>query len=165
MVKNLPANAGDARDMDSIPGMRRCPWSRKWPPTPVFLPVKLHGQRSLAGYSTWSRKESDTTEHTHTQGFLNHLNVKMLSTLLEHWLSSPQEPFNLPSNCKCFMDVVIITFSGTLRVYAFDVGELSVSSKCLQLVSMVSIFHCHFKNRICDFCIHYQYIVDISVAH
>ena len=31
-------------------------------PTPVFLPGKFHGQRSLAGYSPWGRKESDTTE-------------------------------------------------------------------------------------------------------
>ena len=32
------------------------------PPTPVFLPGEFHGQRSLAGYSPWGRKESDTTE-------------------------------------------------------------------------------------------------------
>ena len=31
---------------------------------PVFLPRKFHGQRSLVGYSPWSRKESDMTEHT-----------------------------------------------------------------------------------------------------
>ena len=30
--------------------------------TPVFLPGEFHGQRSLAGYSPWSRKESDMTE-------------------------------------------------------------------------------------------------------
>ena len=30
--------------------------------TPVFLPGKSHGQRSLAGYSPWDYKESDTTE-------------------------------------------------------------------------------------------------------
>ena len=37
---------------------------RKWQPTPVFLPGKSHGQRSLAGYNPWSqsRKELDTTE-------------------------------------------------------------------------------------------------------
>ena len=29
---------------------------------PIFLPEEFHGQRSLAGYSPWSRKESDTTE-------------------------------------------------------------------------------------------------------
>ena len=37
-------------------------WRRKWQPTPVFLPRESHGQRSLAGYSPWGRKESDTTE-------------------------------------------------------------------------------------------------------
>ena len=38
------------------------PLERKWQVTPVFLPGKFHGQRSLAGYSPWSLKESDTTE-------------------------------------------------------------------------------------------------------
>ena len=40
-------------------------WRRKWQPTPVFLPGKSHGQRSLGGYSPWGRKESDTTERLH----------------------------------------------------------------------------------------------------
>ena len=44
--------------------IRRIPWSRKWQPTPVFLPGKLHGQRSLVGYSPWGRRESDMTECT-----------------------------------------------------------------------------------------------------
>ena len=43
---------------------------RKWQPTPVSLPGEFHGQRSLAGYRPWGRKELDTTEqlttHTHT---------------------------------------------------------------------------------------------------
>ena len=34
-------------------------------PIPVFLPGESHGQRSLAGYSTWGCKESDMTD-THT---------------------------------------------------------------------------------------------------
>ena len=33
--------------------------------TPVFLPGKSHGQRSLVGYCPWGRKESDTTEPLH----------------------------------------------------------------------------------------------------
>ena len=41
------------------------PWRRKWQPTPVPLPGKSHGWRSLAGYSPWGRKESDTTEQLH----------------------------------------------------------------------------------------------------
>ena len=40
-------------------------WRRKWQPTPVFLPWKFHGLRSLVGYSPWGRKESDTTEQLH----------------------------------------------------------------------------------------------------
>ena len=37
-------------------------WRRKWQPTPVRFPGDSHGQRSLAGYSPWGRKESDMTE-------------------------------------------------------------------------------------------------------
>ena len=47
MVKNPPASGGDAREVGLIPrlgGFRR---SRKWQPTPVLLPGKFHGQRSL----------------------------------------------------------------------------------------------------------------------
>jgi len=54
------------------PWVRKIPWRRKWQPTPVFLPEKSHGQKSLAGYSPWDRKELDTTERLSTaqQGFL-----------------------------------------------------------------------------------------------
>ena len=44
------------------PWVRKIPWRRTWQPTPIFLPGKSHGQRSLAGPSPWGRKESDTTE-------------------------------------------------------------------------------------------------------
>ena len=62
MVKNLPANAGDTRDVSSIPALgRKIPWSRKWQTTPAFFSRKLYGQRSLEGYSPWGREESDMT--------------------------------------------------------------------------------------------------------
>ena len=38
---------------------------RQWHPTPVLLPGKSHGWRSLVGYSPWGRYESDTTERVH----------------------------------------------------------------------------------------------------
>ena len=47
------------------PWVRKIPWRRKWQPTPVPLPGKLHGQRSLVGYSPWGHRESDTTERLH----------------------------------------------------------------------------------------------------
>ena len=56
MVKDPPVNAGDVRDMGSIPGWGRFPWRRPWQPTPVFLPGESHGQRSLEGYSPQGRR-------------------------------------------------------------------------------------------------------------
>ena len=38
---------------------------RQWHPTPVLLPGKSHGRRSLVDYSPWGREESDTTEQLH----------------------------------------------------------------------------------------------------
>ena len=50
------------------PCVGKIPWSGKWQPALVSWPGISHGQRSLVGYSTWGRKESDTTEQlTHTQ--------------------------------------------------------------------------------------------------
>ena len=50
VVKNLPANAGDSKRQEFDPWIRKIPWSRKWQPIPIFLPGKVHGQRSLVGY-------------------------------------------------------------------------------------------------------------------
>ena len=57
VVKNLPANAGDTTDTDSIPGS-----GKEWQPTPVFLPGESHGQRCRVGYNPEGHKESDMTE-------------------------------------------------------------------------------------------------------
>ena len=45
-------------------------WRRICQPTPVLLPGEFHGQRSLAGYSLWGHKESDTTEQLSTHAIL-----------------------------------------------------------------------------------------------
>ena len=58
MVKNLPA----MQETSFSPWVGRIPWRRAWQSTPVFLPKEFHGQRTLAGYSLWGHKESDTTE-------------------------------------------------------------------------------------------------------
>ena len=42
-----------------IPWIRKILWRRKWQPILVFLPGKLHGQRSLVGYNPWGCPESD----------------------------------------------------------------------------------------------------------
>ena len=58
------------------PWVGKIPWSRRRQPTPVFMPGKFHGQRSLAGYSLlgcrvrhdWAcmRARAHTHTHTHT---------------------------------------------------------------------------------------------------
>ena len=69
VVKNPPANAGDAGDVGSVPGLGRSLGVGNG--NLVCLPGKFHGHRSLAGYSLWGHKESDTTKqlstctHTH----------------------------------------------------------------------------------------------------
>ena len=44
------------------PYVGKIPGRREWQPTPVFLPGEFLRQRSLAGYSPWGHKESDTTD-------------------------------------------------------------------------------------------------------
>ena len=48
------------------PSVRKIPWRRERLSTPVFLPGKSYGQRSLIGYSPWSHKELDITEWLRT---------------------------------------------------------------------------------------------------
>ena len=50
VVKNPHANAGDIKDVGSIPGLGRAR-RRKWQPIPMFLPGEARGQRILVGYS------------------------------------------------------------------------------------------------------------------
>ena len=44
------------------PWVGKIPWRRKWQPIPIFLLKESHGQSSLASYSPWGRKKSDTTK-------------------------------------------------------------------------------------------------------
>ena len=46
-------------------------WRRQWHPTPVLLPGKSHGWRSLVGCRPWGHEESDTTERLHFHFFLS----------------------------------------------------------------------------------------------
>ena len=56
-----------ACDGEDTGDIGKIPWRRAWQRTPVFLPGVSRGKRSLAGYSPWGRKESDTTEQLSTQ--------------------------------------------------------------------------------------------------
>ena len=64
------------------PWVEKIPWRRQWHPTPVLLPGKSHGWRSLVGYTPCGCKESDTTERLH---FITH--YYLVEEVLHHFLS------------------------------------------------------------------------------
>ena len=64
MVKNLPINAGDVRDVGSVPGLGRSPGEGLGNLLQYACLENPDGQRSLAGYSPQGCKELDMTEVT-----------------------------------------------------------------------------------------------------
>ena len=85
--------------------VREIPWRREWRPTPVFLPGKFHGQKSLADYSPWGHNESDRTEwlisHSHAVTY-------RIQSCIRHFLCS-----QLPNDfglklCLFLISIVLI---------------------------------------------------------
>ena len=76
-------------------------WRRKWHPTPVLLPGKVHGGRSLVGYSLWGHKESNTTDlpvhHQLPEFTQTHVHCVSDAIQPSHPLSSPSPPASNPS--------------------------------------------------------------------
>ena len=74
-------------------------WRRQWHPTPVLLPGKSHGRRSLVGCSPWGCEESDTTERLHFHFSLSCIGEGNGNSLQYSCLENPRdaEPGGLPS--------------------------------------------------------------------
>ena len=70
VVKNPPANAGDVRDVGSIPGSGRSPGGGHGSPLQCSCLEKAHGQRSLVGYGPWGGTESDMAGVPEHSGWL-----------------------------------------------------------------------------------------------
>ena len=68
--KESTCNAGE---LGSIPGLGRSPGGGHGNPLQYSCLENRHGQRSLAGYSPWGRKESDITEQLSTAQHLRHM--------------------------------------------------------------------------------------------
>ena len=100
----MPAIAGNIRDTSLISGSGR----RAWQPTPEFLPGESHGQRSLAGYSSWGHKESDTTELSTHACIVNQRSVS-----LYHSISYLDFTFSL----------CLVGFVGDATVIPRDIGK------------------------------------------
>ena len=75
------------------PWVGKIPWRRKWQPTLVFLPEKVHGKQNLAGYSPWSRKESDTTKQQQKHSLL------IIGACLQKKSTDPASSWS-PSKCN-----------------------------------------------------------------
>ena len=70
------------------PWVGKIPWRRNWQTTPVFLPGKPQGHQSLAGYSLWGCKESNTTEYAHMQYSEKNFPLPVTINLQKHPLFS-----------------------------------------------------------------------------
>ena len=55
-VKDLAGSVGDVKRCGLDPWVGKIPCRRKWQPTPVFVPGKSYGQRSLVGCSPWGHR-------------------------------------------------------------------------------------------------------------
>ena len=74
MVKNLPANAGDAGDMGLIPGLERLPGGRNGNPLQLgkILRTEKHGRlQSVESHRVRHRPDSTESLNTHTQCILS----------------------------------------------------------------------------------------------
>ena len=84
------ASAYKAGDLGSIPWVGKILWRRKWQPTPVLLPGKSRGWRTMVGYSSWGRKELDATERLHITSEETIPNY-LTSNLLCDWVTVSSE--------------------------------------------------------------------------
>ena len=114
---------------------------RRWQPTPVLLPGKSHGQRSMVGYSPWGHKESDTTEQLHL--YTNTISFYIIGT----WASvdfgicqgigglESVSPWTLRNNDKLALDCQLLSHMLTLKIRENIVGVIcplkSHSKLCL----------------------------------
>ena len=72
-------------------------WRRQWQPTPILLPGKSHGLRSLIGCSAWGREELDTTEQLHFHFHALEKEMATHSSVLAWRIPGTGEPGGLPS--------------------------------------------------------------------
>ena len=115
------------------PWVRKISWRRKWQPTPLFLPGKSHGQKSLAGYSPKSRKESDMTEwlnihHHHAVIKYMLLSYKFLYSLI--WRMGACAHFEEGGSRKADKVTALVLISGVWQdPTPVGVGEASQVGK------------------------------------
>ena len=97
----------------------KIPWRREWQPTPVFLPGKSHGQRTLVGYSPWGHRESDMTELTLLFSFLSPITFKLVFVSLSLHSLAISYKWNHIVFVRCvWLTSLTIMFSGFICIVA-----------------------------------------------
>ena len=126
-VKNLPL----MQELEFWVG--KIPWRRKWPPTPVFLPGKSHGQRSLVGYSLWGLKKNQTQQLNSSNRHVHHL---LLGISLDGCVVIHTGPSSVKWHSSCFRvfpttneSLVNILTHITVRITQATVSEVEFQ-KC-----------------------------------
>ena len=95
--KELAYQCRRPKRLSLSPWVRKIPWRRKWQPTPVFLPGKFHGQRSLVSMvspwccKSWTQLKQLSTHacvcvytHTHT-----HTHIRIYTHRGKKWQTTP----------------------------------------------------------------------------
>ena len=122
-------SAYNVGDLTLIFGPWRSPGEGNGEPTPVFLPGESHEQRSLAGYSPWGRKESDTTEQLTLSLFLQ--SIKILT--LTHGFTVLKFPYYKTFILTCIsLTEVNLIGTGTIFKWTGDGDEGGMGARGLR---------------------------------
>ena len=127
VVKNPSANAGDMGWEDLNPWVGKISWRRKWQLTPVFLPGKSHGQRDLAGYSSWESQR--VRHHLATK---QQYNVYQISRCTGHRFTSPC------TNLSFFSPTGHIIFS-IISMYTRSLSSIAPKHRFLRNMNLVEL--------------------------
>ena len=119
---------------------------RQWHPTPVLLPGKSHGWRSLVGYSPWGLEESDTTERLHFHFSLSCMEERNGNPLQCSCLENPRDGgawwaavcgvaqswtrlkrlSSSSSSCRYYSELITLTFSQRYILMAIINSQIDV---------------------------------------
>ena len=133
MIKEFTCQCRRLRRRGFISWVGKIPWRRKWQLTPVFLPGKFHGQKSLAGYSPWSHQELDGTEWPSLHGHiypsrysLTKLNDKIL-LFQSYWQCIYSDLFSF----FLFLRFIYLFLAALVLCYCENFSLLAVSGAAL----------------------------------
>ena len=138
------------------PGSRR----RQWQPTPVLLPGKSHGQRSLVGCSPWGREESDTTERLCFHFSLSCIGEENGNPHQYSCLENPRD------GGAQWAAIYGVTQSWTWLKWLSS-SSSSPGSECLTLLTCAFRLNCVVEKRLAFplCCLSNMFLIILSMAH